>query len=132
LQSASVSQDETEQWWIHHQGELPIFEYKSDKDRVEDLTGCIPLLLRPLLEWKDQDFCEIEQKFWHHKDLIVVKQNIYEFADSMKRNGAENYVSSVRSCPPRLTMLIPLPKTLYRSALRLLIRLGELDFIGMV
>ena len=59
FQSTSVSQDEAE----HHQGELPIFKYKSDKDRVEDLTGCIPLLLRPLLEWKDQDFCEIEQKF---------------------------------------------------------------------
>ena len=121
-----------EQWWIHHQGELPIFEYKSDKDRVEDLTGCIPLLLRPLLEWKDQDFCKIEQKFWHHKDLIVVKQNIYEFAESKKSEGAQNYVLSVHSCPLCLTMLIPLPKILYQSTLHLLIRLGELDFIKMV
>ena len=61
-----------------------------------------------------------------------MKQNIYEFADSMKRDGTQNYVSSVRSCPPRLTMLIPLPKTLYQNTLRLLIRLGELAFIGMV
>jgi hypothetical protein len=103
-----------EQWWVHHQGKLPNFKYKSNKDRVEDLTGCIPLLLRPLLEWKDQDFCEIEQNFWLHQDLVVVTQNIYEFADNMKQTkGAQNYVLSVHSCLPYLTMLIPLPKILY-------------------
>jgi hypothetical protein len=122
-----------EQWWVHHRDRLPIFKFQDDKVRVEDLTGCIPLLLRPLLEWKDQDFCKVEQNFWLHKDLTVVKQHISEFAEGMKKTeSAQNYVLSVHSCPHRLTMLMPLPKILYRSTLRLFIRLGELDFSGMV
>ena len=122
-----------EQWWVHHRDKLPIFEHKSNKDRVEDLTGRIPLLLQPLFEWKGEDFCKIEQQFWLHKDLVVVKQNIYDFANRMKGiKGAQSYLSSVCSCRSCLAMLIPVPKTLYRSALRLLIRLSEPDFSGMV
>jgi len=122
-----------EYWWDHHKDKLPIFEHKSDKDRVEDLTGCIPLLLRPLLEWKGEDFCKIEQQFWLHKDLIVVKENIYDFAVKMKEiKGTQSYLLSVHSCLSCLTMLIPLPKTLHRSTLRLLIRLSKHDYRGMV
>jgi hypothetical protein len=31
-------------WWQHHHSETPHFETDADKRRVEDLTGCIPLL----------------------------------------------------------------------------------------
>jgi hypothetical protein len=82
---ASVSQLEMKQWWVHHEGKLPIFEGEFNKDRVEDLTGCIPLLLQPLLEWKGQFFCDIEQQFWHHQELALVKTNIFDFDQRMTR-----------------------------------------------
>lgn len=97
------------QWWFHHQGKLPIFKDTSEQDRVEDLTGCIPLLLQPLILWKDQKFCQIEQKFLHHPELVVVKKNIYDFAGGMRKD-TWNYAASVCSCPPWSTTLIPLTK----------------------
>jgi hypothetical protein len=122
-----------EQWWVHHQTKVPSFKHKADKDRVEDLTGRIPLLLRALLEWNGQEFCEIEQDFRLHKDLAAVKLGIHNFADRLRESiAAQNYVSSVHSCRSRSTVLIPFPKILYPGPLRLLIRLGEYDCSEMV
>lgn len=118
------------QWWGHHEGKLPVFEPESDKDRVEDLTGRIPLLLQPLLGWKGQRFGSIEQQFWHHRELAVVKKNILDF-DRRMTNDPRKHALLVHSCPCRLTMLIPLPK-IYRCTLRLLIRLCVPHFSGML
>ncbi len=45
-----------EQWWDHHKNKVPKFNNNEEKVEVEDLTGCIPLLLRPLLFFDHQDF----------------------------------------------------------------------------
>jgi hypothetical protein len=66
------------QWWHHHRDQVPIFE-DNDKARVEDLTGCIPLLLCPLLQWGGRPFRNVEEKFWAYRDLIVVGENVQEF-----------------------------------------------------
>jgi len=58
---------------------VPIFE-DDDKARVEDLTGRIPLLLRPLLQWHGGPFRNIEEEFWAHRDLVVVGENVRDFA----------------------------------------------------
>lgn len=95
---ASVLQEEMKQWWAHHKGKLPIFEQESDKGRVEDLTGRIPLLLRPLLEWKGQDFSNIQREFWDHRELDMVKTNILNFDQSMT-DDHRKYTLLVHSCP---------------------------------
>lgn len=70
---------------------MPIFK-ADDKARVEDLTGGIPLLLRPLLDFAEKPFHEIEQEFWVHPDLVIVGKNVSEFASEKKKNEqAENY-----------------------------------------
>lgn len=79
-----------EQWWIHHQGKVPIFE-DGDKAKVEDLTGRIPLLLRPLLDFAEKPFHDIEQKFWMHRDLAAVGVNVTLFADDIKQNEPAIY-----------------------------------------
>jgi hypothetical protein len=52
----------------------------NNKARVEDLTGRIPLFLRPLLQWHGGLFRDIEEEIWAHRDLVVVGENIWEFA----------------------------------------------------
>ena len=78
------------EWWRHHQGKVPNFEDEDDRMMVQDLTGCIPLLLRPLLQWSNQDFRDIEQNFRNHQDISAVQQNIQGFADS-KTKGSWEY-----------------------------------------
>lgn len=79
------------QWWIHHEKKVPIFK-ADDKARVEDLTGRIPLLLCPLLDFAEKPFHEIEREFWTHPDLVIVGKNVSEFAAEKKKNErAENY-----------------------------------------
>jgi hypothetical protein len=79
------------QWWIHHEKKVPTFEV-SDKAKVEDLTGCIPLLLRPLLHFAKKPFNEIEQRFWTHHDLAAVQKNVQEFATEMESESQnQNY-----------------------------------------
>ncbi|KAF8333265.1 hypothetical protein F5887DRAFT_994782 [Amanita rubescens] len=95
-----MSKAEMKQWWVHHEGKLPIFERESDKGRVEDLTGRIPLLLRPLLGWKGQNFCDIQQQFWHHRELAMVKTNILNFDQSMIHDHRKHalYIDSLFAC----------------------------------
>jgi hypothetical protein len=83
-------QDEMKQWWIHHKGKVPIFG-GNNKARVEDLTGCIPLLLRPLLDFTKKLCHNIEQKYWTHRDLATVGENIREFAADKMVNESLNY-----------------------------------------
>lgn len=78
------------QWWIHHNKQVPIFE-AGEKSRVEDLTGRIPLLLRPLLQFAGKPFNEIEQGFWRHDDLAAVRENIMKFSAEKRAKEPENY-----------------------------------------
>jgi hypothetical protein len=83
-------QDEMKQWWIHHRGKVPIFE-DDEKARVEDLTGRIPLLLRPLLDFAEKPFHDIEQKFWMHRDLAAIEVNVRVFSDANREDEPANY-----------------------------------------
>ena len=44
-----------EQWWDHNKNKVPRFKDDEEEVEVEDLTGCIPLLLRPLLSFEQQN-----------------------------------------------------------------------------
>lgn len=79
------------QWWIHREKKVPTFK-ADDKARVEDLTGGIPLLLRPLLDFAEKPFHEIEQKFWKNIALAAVGKHVRKFASEKQENErAENY-----------------------------------------
>jgi hypothetical protein len=81
-------QGETKEWWLHHRTQVPNFKDEADKIRVQDLTGCIPLLLRPFLGWNGQDYCAVKENIWHSRDLIAVTNNVQEFA--RRKNGDPN------------------------------------------
>ena len=58
---------------------------------IEDLTGRIPLLLRPLLRFSQQDFHAVENDFWTSPEIAAVEKNIMKFAGDRRGQGAEAY-----------------------------------------
>jgi len=78
------------QWWIHHKENIPILE-GNEKAELEDLTGCIPLLLCPLLEFAKEPFRNIQQSFLMHQDLVIVGKNIRRFANEILKNGSIHF-----------------------------------------
>jgi hypothetical protein len=78
------------QWWTNHEKKTPILA-DDDKARVEDFTGRIPLLLRPLLHFAEKPFDEIEKEFWAHRDLSAVRQNVVAFSAQKLQSEPQNY-----------------------------------------
>ncbi len=78
------------QWWDHHKSKLPTFK-DVERAEIEDLTGCIPLLLQPLFQWSQQDFCAVENYFWASSEIVAVEQNIKEFSNEIKLRGEDAY-----------------------------------------
>src|SRR4051794_35893685 len=84
-------QEEMKEWWRHHRSKIPNFENDADWTRIEDLTGCIPLLLRPLLKWHGKNFCEVKKNICMDNDILAVGRNIRNFAYQMKSKGDPEY-----------------------------------------
>lgn len=85
-------QEEMRHWWLHQQMKVPVFDDEADKDKVEYLTGRIPLLIQPLLASKGLAFSAMEDTFWKETDLINVERNITGFAHRMRISKDEtNY-----------------------------------------
>ncbi len=76
-------------WWKYH--EFKAFS-DADKERVEDLTGCIPLLLTPFMRYSDKALESIEPHIWDDEVLASVGKETIDFADA-QRSGLQN-----RSC----------------------------------
>ena len=80
-----------EQWWHHHEDKLPMFENDEERVEVEDLTGRIPLLLRPLLQFCQQRYCAVEGDFWACPEIDAVRRNIEKFSESKRKIGEREY-----------------------------------------
>ncbi|KAI9443719.1 hypothetical protein F5148DRAFT_1255992 [Russula earlei] len=85
--SRQFPQEEMKYWWLHHKTKVPIFEDEADRYNVEDLTGRIPLLLRPFLTSDGKVFSAVEQTIWQDKDLVAVRRNIHKFANRMRTHN---------------------------------------------
>ena len=80
-----------EAWWGHYRSDVPNFETDADRMEVEELTGRIPLLLRPLLRFGSHNFRTVEDNFWMEPDLLAVGKNIRDFASRTKSKGDPEY-----------------------------------------
>ena len=68
-------------WWENHHASLP--ELDSDTRRsIEYITGGIPLLLWPLLQFKSGEEYD-PAKFLASKELVSVQRNIKSFYQKM-------------------------------------------------
>ena len=80
-----------EQWWPHHEDKLPKFENDEERVEVEELTGRIPLLLRPLLRFCQQEYRTVERDFWRCPEIVAVRKNIVQFSESKEKVGEREY-----------------------------------------
>lgn len=72
-----------QQWWRLYQEALPTLA-DDDRKEVEDITGCIPLLLRALLRYSGKDFKDVKSKFLEEPELKNVTKQVKEFAVEKK------------------------------------------------
>ena len=73
-------------WWERNERKVPKLD-ESNRAWVEELTGRIPLLLKPLSRFVNQEFDE--QKFLSLPELQTVKKNITSFYRQLKRTAPE-------------------------------------------
>ena len=73
-------------WWERNERKVPKLD-ESNRVWVEELTGRIPLLLKPLFRFENQEFDE--QKFLCSPELEMVNDNISSFYDLLKRTAPE-------------------------------------------
>ncbi|KAH8115699.1 hypothetical protein DFH11DRAFT_1688376 [Phellopilus nigrolimitatus] len=72
------NEDEMSWWWKHNSKNLP--SVKADERRsIEELTGCVPLLLRPLLRLKERQFSDAKEQFLASKELVSVRTGVISF-----------------------------------------------------
>ena len=65
-------------WWSRNAKDFAAFS-DDDKLRVEDLTGCIPLLLEPFLGHSGMDLEALESGVWKEDILASVVNTTYNF-----------------------------------------------------
>jgi hypothetical protein len=70
------------EWWTIHQNDnrLPIMD-EDEKSHIQYLTGNIPLLLRPLLQYSGKEFKDIESMFLNSNELKNIVVGIHTFAN---------------------------------------------------
>ena len=78
-----------EQWWHHYKDKLPEFEDDEEIVEVKELTGGIPLLLRPLLRFSQHRYRAVD--FWAYPEIAAVQRNIFDFSESKRRIGGREY-----------------------------------------
>ena len=54
-----------------------------EKQKIEDLTGCIPLLLGPFLGHSGKSLADLEPEIWHAQPLRDVTTRTDTFAEDM-------------------------------------------------
>ena len=74
-------------WWSHNATQCNVFD-EADKERIEDLTGCIPLLLEPFKQHGGKSLESLESDIWTDGDLGAVTLYTFQFAEHKK--GAAN------------------------------------------
>jgi hypothetical protein len=65
-------------WWSRFALDFTAFS-ETEKQRVEDLTGCIPLLLEPILRKKGKSLESLEPDVWDDDVLASVLKTVFDF-----------------------------------------------------
>jgi len=82
-------------WWKYHG--FTAFS-NEEKQRVEDLTGRIPLLLNPFVMHHEKTLEFLEPQIWRDEALESVRREIIDFASTKKSElDDRTYVRSMWS-----------------------------------
>ncbi|THH06055.1 hypothetical protein EW145_g4343 [Phellinidium pouzarii] len=75
---SGFDEEEMSWWWKHNLKSLPSVR-PDERKFVEDLTGSVPLLLRPLLRLKDRQFVDAKEQFMASEELVHVRTCVLGF-----------------------------------------------------
>lgn len=89
LISEIVHQEEMSFWWKHHDALFTKFSV-SDKQRIEDLTGCLPLLLETFVAHPGEPLEALEPQIWDDAPLATVVHETLDFAQENLRSNLHN------------------------------------------
>jgi hypothetical protein len=79
-------------WWKHHN--FTAFN-DADRKRVEDLTGCIPLLLDPFVMHREKTLESLEPQIWVDEIFESVRRQTIDFAMAKKQDLHRSMVYAV-------------------------------------
>ena len=65
-------------WWSRFALDFAAFS-ETERQRIEDLTGCIPLLLQPFFGKKDKSLESLEPGIWDVDVLASVVKSAFDF-----------------------------------------------------
>ena len=73
------------EWWKQNEKIFPELD-DQEKEEIQDITGCIPLLLRGLLDMDSQstDFKGIKSQLLQSKEIINIRRQLNNFHSKMK------------------------------------------------
>jgi len=72
-------------WWSRFTLDFTAYS-ETDKQRVEDLTGCIPLLLEPFLGNPGKSLESLEPEIWDNDVLSSVVATAFDFGVGKSRD----------------------------------------------
>jgi len=72
-------------WWLRNAKDFAAFS-DDDKLRVEDLTGCIPLLLEPFLGNSGKNLEALEPGVWNVEVLASVVRTTFDFGEEQSKD----------------------------------------------
>ena len=76
-------------WWKHHESLFTKFSV-ADKQRIEDLIGCIPLLLEPFVAHPGEPLEALELQIWDDTPLVTVVHETMDFVQEALRSNLHN------------------------------------------
>ena len=74
-------------WWDRNKAKLPNLD-DSGRGWVEEMTGCIPLFLKPLFQFSGQEFDE--EKFLRCAELETIQKDIWTFYQEKQHTASES------------------------------------------
>ncbi|KIM41747.1 hypothetical protein M413DRAFT_27332 [Hebeloma cylindrosporum] len=84
-----LTTEEMSFWWKHH---APLFTKftVADKQRIEDLTGCLPVLLETFVAHPGDPLAALEPGIWDEPPLSTVIYETMDFAQETLRSNLNN------------------------------------------
>lgn len=76
-------------WWKHNIKTIPSVR-PDDRKFIEELTGRVPLLLRPLLRAKERQFIDCRDQYLASEELVHVRSSVLSFLSKKQETWTPN------------------------------------------
>ncbi|KAL5512234.1 hypothetical protein ACEPAG_3519 [Sanghuangporus baumii] len=86
---SGFDEEEMSWWWKHNIKTIPSVR-PDDRKFIEELTGRVPLLLRPLLRAKERQFADCKDQYLASEELAHVRSSVLAFLSKKQETWTPN------------------------------------------